>query len=57
MNDEELKEFMRKKAKLWLDEGVMFGTGGSMFMRINIACPRSTLKEALERLERAVKEL
>ena len=57
MNDVALNEFMLKKAKLWLDEGTLFGTGGSMFMRINIACPRNTLKTALERLEKAVKEL
>jgi cystathionine beta-lyase len=57
MDDASLKEFMLKKAKLWFDEGTMFGSGGSMFMRINIACPRSTLKIALERLEKAVKAL
>ena len=57
MNDEELNEFMLKKAKLWLDEGTLFGTGGSKFMRINIACPRSLLKQALENLEKAVNEL
>ncbi|MCX6655627.1 MAG: PatB family C-S lyase, partial [Candidatus Bathyarchaeota archaeon] len=57
MDDEALKEFMLRKAKLWLDEGVMFGSGGSMFMRINIACPRSFLKQALERLAKAAKEL
>jgi cystathionine beta-lyase len=57
MDDAALKEFMLKKAKLWLDEGTMFGSGGSMFMRINIGCPRSILKQALERLEKAVKEL
>ena len=57
MDDAALKEFMLKKAKLWLDEGTMFGSGGSMFMRINIGCPRSILKQALERLEKAVKDL
>jgi len=57
LDDEALKEFMLKKAKLWLDEGTMFGSGGSMFMRINIACPRSILKMALERLEKAAKQL
>lgn len=57
MDDASLKEFMLKKAKLWFDEGTMFGSGGSMFMRINLACPRSTLKIALERLEKAVKAL
>ena len=57
MNDEELNDFMLKKAKLCLDEGIQFGTGGSMFMRINIACPRSILEKALESLEKAVNEL
>jgi cystathionine beta-lyase len=57
MSDEELKEFMLRKAKLWLDEGTMFGVGGSMFMRINLACPRSILKEALDKLSRAVEAL
>lgn len=57
MDDEELNEFMLKKAKLWLDEGIRFGTGGSLFMRINLATPRSLLKQALENLEKAVNEL
>ena len=54
--DKALDEFMLKKAKLWLDDGPMFGPGGEGFQRINIACPRSTLEEALSRLKRAVKE-
>jgi len=57
MGDEALKEFMLKKAKLWFDEGTMFGSGGSMFMRINLACTRNTLREALTRLDKAVREL
>ncbi len=57
MSDEALKEFMLRKARLWFDEGTMFGVGGSMFMRINLACTRNTLKEALTRLEKAVGEL
>ena len=57
MDDEELKDFMLRKAKLWLDEGTMFGTGGSMYMRFNIGCPRSILRKALESLEKAVKVL
>ncbi len=57
MNDEELHTWMLKEARLWLDDGVMFGLEGSMFMRINIACPRSMLKDGLERLDRAAKRL
>ena len=57
MNDKELNDFMIQKAKLWLDEGILFGEGGSMFMRINLACTKATLKKALENLEKAVKAL
>ncbi|MBN1683284.1 PatB family C-S lyase [Candidatus Bathyarchaeota archaeon] len=56
MNDDQLRDFFLKNAKLWLDEGRMFGSGGSGFMRINIACPKSLLLKALDRLEKAVKE-
>ena len=56
MDDEKLNDFMLKKAKLWLDEGTLFGIGGSKFMRVNIACPRAILKRALESLEKAVNE-
>ena len=51
-----LDKFTLGKAKLWLDDGPMFGPGGEGFQRINIACPRATLEEALGRLEKAVKE-
>jgi cystathionine beta-lyase len=57
LDDDELFDFMLKKAKLWLNKGAIFGSGGSMFVRINIACPRSILKKALENLEKAVKGL
>ncbi|MBD3206946.1 putative C-S lyase [Candidatus Bathyarchaeota archaeon] len=57
INDEELMEFMLKDAKLWLDEGTLFGTGGSMFMRFNLACPKALLEKALNNLEKAVKKL
>ncbi|MFX1489476.1 MAG: MalY/PatB family protein [Promethearchaeota archaeon] len=50
----ELEKFMRGKAKLALDEGYIFGQGGEGFERINIACPRSVLEEALNRLTKAI---
>lgn len=55
LSDKALDEFIVSRAKLWLDAGTMFGQGGSGFQRINIACPRSVLKQALEQLERAVR--
>lgn len=54
LTDKELASLFEDKAKLWVDGGVMFGAGGSGFMRINIACPRATVKLALDRIERAV---
>lgn len=54
LSDDALDELIVKRAKLWLDAGTMFGQGGSGFQRINIACPRSLIKQALEQLDRAV---
>lgn len=56
LDNKALDEFMLKKARIWLDDGPMFGPGGEGFQRMNIACPRATLEEALERIEKAVKE-
>lgn len=53
-SDEELRDFMIKKARLGLNEGRTFGPGGSGFMRMNMACPLAMLKDALERLKNAV---
>lgn len=49
----ELDDFIIQKAGLWLDDGAMFGAGGEGFQRINIACPRETLKQAMEKLKQA----
>jgi cystathionine beta-lyase len=57
LDDKELQQFMREKARVGFDDGFMFGEGGSGFQRMNIACPRSILKEALGRIEKAVKAL
>lgn len=47
------KDFIVNKARLWLDTGSMFGEEGLGFERINVACPRAVLEEALNRLKRA----
>lgn len=51
-----LEDLIVNKAGLWLDSGAMFGAAGEGFQRINVACARATLTEALERLKKAVKE-
>lgn len=57
LNHEDLEKFMLQNAKLWLDEGYIFGTGGAGFERFNVACPRSILKSALEQLSSAIQTL
>lgn len=57
LTEPELEEFVVKKANLWLDSGAIFGDVGKEFERINIACPRSVLKQALEQLKRAIAEI
>jgi cystathionine beta-lyase len=54
MTEAQLEDLVVNKAKLWLDSGAMFGAVGEGFERINIACPRSVLKQALEQLEAAL---
>ena len=54
---EDREQWLWHKAKLWLDGGGIFGPEGQAFERINIACPRSTLLQALEQLKKAVNEL
>jgi cysteine-S-conjugate beta-lyase len=53
--DRELKDRLMRNDGVWLDEGPMFGRGGEGCQRLNIACPRSILAQALERMERALR--
>jgi cystathionine beta-lyase len=55
MDDVSLHKFMIEKAGLGFNDGPTFGIGGNGFQRINVACPRSVVQEALERLEKAMK--
>ena len=57
MDDAALRSFMREKARIGLDDGFLFGAAGSGFQRMNIACPRAILNEALARMETAVNSL
>ena len=50
----ELSEFIRKETGLFLSHGNQYGGNGSRFLRMNIACPRVTLKDGLQRLKTAV---
>ena len=51
---EELYDKIINQAKLWLDSGKIFGSCGEGFQRINVACPRKVLEEAMERIKNVV---
>ncbi len=51
----EINRIIEKEAKIAFDDGIIFGTGGAGFQRVNIACPRPILKAALERLHNVFK--
>ena len=57
LSNGELHDFMVQKAKLGLIDGYVFGRSLSGYMRLNAACPRSVLKQAMEQLESAVNRL
>ena len=50
LTDREISERILRKAKVWLDYGLMFGDEGEKFQRINVATPRVILEEALKRI-------
>lgn len=53
----ELERLVCERANLWLDGGIMFGRETGQFQRINIACTRRTLRQAMEQLAGAVKSI
>ena len=54
LDDGALRSFMIQKAGLGLNDGRSFGRSLSGFMRLNAACPRSVLRQAMGQLEAAV---
>ena len=55
LSEDEIEKILLNEAKLWLDNGKMFGKSGKGFQRINVAVPKKQLKQALENLEKAFK--
>jgi cystathionine beta-lyase len=49
-------DWLLKEAQVWFNLGTMYGAeSGKGYLRINIACPRSLMLEALERIKRITK--
>ena len=52
----DLVDFLMNQAKLWLNDGSMFGEGGEGFMRVNVATDLETLKQAFHQLKAALND-
>lgn len=53
-DSETLAAFIRRETGLYLSAGGAYGGDGDTFLRMNIACPRSTLEDGLERLKKGI---
>ena len=52
---EELCDRLLREARVWVNPGTMYGPeSGRGYIRLNIACPRALLTEALQRISRVV---
>ena len=52
---QELCDRLIEEARVWINPGTMYGPEtGKGYVRLNIACPRSRLKEALERIAKVI---
>lgn len=54
MDGQALAKHLNEKAQLFLDDGFIFGPAGDGFERINLACTRPMLEEALARFKAAM---
>lgn len=57
MEPAEFTARVEKQAKIAVNHGASFGTGGESFLRFNLATPRSRVAEAVERLQKAFDDL
>lgn len=54
---DKIQEFLINEAKVAMNDGGSFGNNGKGFARMNVACPRYMVEEAMERIEKALKNL
>lgn len=52
-----LADLIRRETGLFLSNGRQYGESGRTFLRMNIACPKTTLLDGLDRLRRAIEAL
>ena len=53
-NSTRLAAYIRKNTGLFLSAGEGFGGDGKHFLRLNVACPKTTLMDGLERLRNGI---
>lgn len=54
ISEEEMMDRLLNKGKLALEPGTKYTEAGRGFLRINLACPLSTVKEGVERFKKAL---
>ncbi|MFR2071591.1 MAG: MalY/PatB family protein [Bacteroides nordii] len=54
LSSKEIVKTLLKRGKIRVNEGSLYGEAGDHFIRINIACPRQTLIDGLNRIRRAL---
>lgn len=47
---DDVEQCLLDRSKVWVNSGTLYGQAGEGYIRINIACPRQTLLEGLERI-------
>lgn len=57
LTPEELEKLFLSKAKVALNQGYVFGPGGEGFVRMNLACSRSTVEKAAQQMKEAIIQL
>lgn len=57
ISQDKIQEFLINEAKVAMNDGGSFGSNGKGFARMNVACPRYMVEEAMERIEKALKNL
>lgn len=52
ISSSEIAKLLLEKGKLRINEGSLYGSAGEGFIRFNIACPRASLADGLERFKK-----
>lgn len=54
LNEKDMMDLLLTKGKLALEPGTKYGEGGDGFLRMNVACPRSTVEDGVARFKFAL---